>query len=797
LKIRVFMIRQSFLRLLIVSSLITLIVPGINEVNAKTESQEQSILLDSSSEGVSFTVQVAPQNLTMEMVNVGTTEFVQLSLPSSSMTSQPGAPELPILTETIAVPFGVELEIQVTPGKAHTQIITGDVVPVPYQRSDWLLPEKDMSPALSPTLIKEIIPDETIYSKNANFPGRLGEISNIGTIRQQRIAGITLYPIQYNPVTRELTIYESLQVVVNFKGNSLLAQRTAETESPYFESLFNQTLLNYEGSHAWRMDASAQIPAAQDEINLGERNSRALPWSPPAPAWRIKVREDGFYQLTYDELLAAGLDVDNLNPQTFQLFHMGTELAIHVEGQSDENFDTQDTLLFYGEAIENKYTMDNIYWLTYGTETGLRMPSRDVAPSGAPQAQTYSATLNMEVNQYYTYWVPGEDDLERFLWDYIFTTRPFVFSFDLESPSDGSGFLDLALVGLTHPDAIDPDHHAIVKLNNGIIKELRWDGRSWQELHEPIPTGILNSGTNEIEVIIPGDTGAETDYVYLDWVNMTYPRAFTTAEDELCFSYEINNAVQFHLEGYSTADLVLFDISDPHMITKLLNAHIQLEDTSYSLTFQEGETVSGEKEYWAAEITTYKTIKAIDQDNPSDLQSSLNRADHITITHADFFLQAGALSTFRSSQGLRTIVVDVQDIYDEFGYGIVGNAPIRDFLLYAYENWESPAPSFVVLVGDGHYNPKGYEPSIYGALRENFIPPYLSMIYPYTGETAADNRYVAFVGEDTLPDMMLGRLAVNSPDEAAAFINKIIAYEDPSVEGDWKKSKKRNNTRDK
>jgi len=242
------------------------------------------------------------------------------------------------------------------------------------------------------------------------------------------------------------------------------------------------------------------------------------------------------------------------------------------------------------------------------------------------------------------------------------------------------------------------------------------------------------------------------------------------------------------------------------MVIQLLNFQTQLEDPTYSLTFQEGETISGEKGYWAAEVSTFKTIESIEWDKPSDLQSPLNSADHITITHADFSSQAGVLSAFRNSQGLRTIVVDAQDIYDEFGFGIVGNAPIRDFLLYAYENWESPAPSFVVLLGDGHYNPKGYKPSIYGALRENFIPPYLSMVDPYMGETAADNRYVAFVGEDTLPDMMLGRLAVNSQDEedtlpdmmlgrlavnsqdeAAAFINKIIAYEEASVEGDWKK----------
>jgi len=45
---------------------------------------------------------------------------------------------------------------------------------------------------------------------------------------------------------------------------------------------------------------------------------------------------------------------------------------------------------------------------------------------------------------------------------------------------------------------------------------------------------------------------------------------------------------------------------------------------------------------------------------------------------------------------------------------------------------------------------------------------------------------VTIVGDDTLPDMMLGRLAVNTAAEAAAFVDKIIAYEQSPLPGDWR-----------
>jgi len=789
------MFRQTISRLFILISLFMLTVPGIIEGNAQKESHEQSRLLSSSSEGISFIVQVPFHDLVIENEKQEIADFVRVSLPTMSKTSQPGTPELPTLTETIAIPFGVELEIQVTPGEAHTRKLDGDVVPVPYQSAEFPLPEAENNQVLSPTRIKEFIPDETIYSKNTNFPGRLGEISNIGIIRQQRIAGITLYPIQFNPVTSELTIFENLQVEVTFKGNILSKNRAALVDSSYYETIFSQTLLNYEGSHAWRMDTSEQIPAAQDEINLGERNSRALPWMPPDPAWKIKVSEDGFYQLTYDELLAAGLDVENLNPQTFQLFNLGSQVAIWVEGEADESFDPGDTLIFYGQTFNDKYTLDNMYWLTYGSETvpWLRMPSRDVTPEGSTQAQYFYSSQDKEIANSYWPGVPGGDDFERFLWDITcdyYTPNWWTNDFMLNTPYDGwdgSGYLDLALVGASYHNPTNFDHHAIVKLNNIIPPyNLYWDGFTWEELHEPIPPGYLVPGTNEIKVIIPGDTGSPRDCVFIDWFSITYAKAFIAEGDQLHFNYEITDDEQFHLTNFSTTYLALFDISDPQMVIRLLNFQTQGEVSPYSLTYQEDESISGLKNYWAAEVTTFKTIP-IEQDFPSDLQSSSNQADHIIITHGEFIDPSSDLAEFRNGQGLQSVVVDVQDVYDEFGYGIVGTAPIRDFLAYAYENWQGLPPSFVVLVGDGHYNPKGYNPSNFGALRENYIPPYLSMVDPYIGETAADNRYVTFKGDDTMPDMMLGRLAVNSQDEAAAFINKIIAYEEASVEGDWKK----------
>jgi len=743
---------------------------SVEAINIDTQAI-QSTRLSVSQQGIQFDMIIPWTDLNLEPVQQDNTEFIQVSLPSGSKTAAPGAPELPLLTETIAIPFGVTLEITVTPGKSHTQHLSSPILPVPYQIPEWPLPDSDEFQDGLSYISKVIEKDQGIYSRDEPYPGNFGEISNIGVIRQQRVVGIALYPVHYNPVTNNLAIYESLHVSIAFQGEVKSTRSAVEVESPFYESLLRHTLLNYQESHAWRMQISEQNTFSLENIGVDGTRTGDIPWSPPSPSWRIKVGEDGFYQLTYDDLSAAGLDVENLNPQTFQLFHMGTQVTIQVDGEADSVFNPEDTILFYGQSIDDKYTADNVYWLTYGSEMGpwLRMtPPRNVTPGSADLAESYPANLPREVNAIYWKKAPGTDELERFLWADFYaspksSTAPWIYNFNLENTSDGSGYLDLAMVGFTDFPNV-PDHHAVIEINGVEIDNVTWDGRTWQEIHADIPSGTLTNGVNSLSISLPRDLGVATDYVRIDKFEITYQSVFQVSGSKMVFSYDIIEPVLFHLTGFTTSDLNLYDISDPNDVVQLLGYTITPEEPPFTIDFQEEEGIVSVKKYFVGDSSAYKSVVGIEEDTLSDLQSSLNGADQIIITHAEFLFQAEALAAYRNSQDLRTILVDVQDIYDEFGFGIVGITPIRDFLLYAYEHWESPAPSFVVLVGDGHYNPKGYNPSIYGALRENYIPPYLTMADTAWGETATDNRYVAFVGEDTLPDMMLGRLAVNSPD---------------------------------
>jgi hypothetical protein len=91
---------------------------------------------------------------------------------------------------------------------------------------------------------------------------------------------------------------------------------------------------------------------------------------------------------------------------------------------------------------------------------------------------------------------------------------------------------------------------------------------------------------------------------------------------------------------------------------------------------------------------------------------------------------------------------------------------------HAYQSWSRPSPRYVVLLGDGTYDPR------------NFIgssqPSPLPALWTRTSYlwTASDPGLAAVNGEDPLPDLAIGRLPATTPEQADALVAKLAAWED-------------------
>ncbi len=81
-------------------------------------------------------------------------------------------------------------------------------------------------------------------------------------------------------------------------------------------------------------------------------------------------------------------------------------------------------------------------------------------------------------------------------------------------------------------------------------------------------------------------------------------------------------------------------------------------------------------------------------------------------------------------------------------------------------DWTAPAPAYLVLMGDGHFKLKNFDAAStsYPPALIPF-PPYLIFKDPWQGEIASDGLYGDYNGDD-LPDVAVGRIPVNTLDEA-------------------------------
>jgi hypothetical protein len=137
---------------------------------------------------------------------------------------------------------------------------------------------------------------------------------------------------------------------------------------------------------------------------------------------------------------------------------------------------------------------------------------------------------------------------------------------------------------------------------------------------------------------------------------------------------------------------------------------------------------------------------------------------------------------------LNVEIAKIQDIYDEFSYGIKDAQAIKDFLTYAYNNWKTGShPTYVLLVGDASSDYKDNTGNFSQPLGNvDFVPTYLYQPWE-RGDTPTDNWFVCVNGSDPLPDMIVGRLCVKTVEDLGNIIEKITAYEAGSA-GAWAKN---------
>jgi uncharacterized repeat protein (TIGR01451 family) len=686
-------------------------------------------------------------------------------------TDTPGWPRLPVKGAMVGVPARAKLTLTVLESDVATAQGRYDVCPVSHPIAETDLGgEIEYGGEASSR-------DAQAYASDSYYPASLAEVVSSGLIRSQPVAQLQFHPLRYNPVSGELQYYRRIRVRLDFgaAGVQAAAAGGSQQEEP-FDPILRATLMNYEDARRWQVGRAPLGSQAEGVAAQG------------GAAYKLSVNEDGIYQVTYAQLQAAGVPVSSLDPSTLRLTNREQAVAISVAGEADGSFDPGDYLLFYGQKLDTKYTDVNVYWLTWGGAAGPRMPALDGTPGGATVPSYFLTTRHMERNDGgYSSNNPSGPDGDRWYWNAVRAPGPLATqSYTTTLKHVATDPLSATIRGLFKGYNAIPWHHTLIYLNGHLIDNAIWPPQAEYSFEVSVPQAYLVEGTNTISVTCPLDGGITTDVLFVNWFEIAYYHTYIAGGSPFFFGGDAAGTWELRVGGFLTDTLELFDVTTPASPTRILNAAVQGANP-YTLTFQPSLTAG--HRYVALSPAQRKSPLRIEEDHPSDLQAATNRADYIIITHGDFYTDAlrladywaDRLPAYHPPQSLSTTVVDVQDVYDEFNYGIFDPEAIRSFLAHAYAGWAPPAPAYVLLVGDGNYDFRNN----YGRGELNYIPPYMADVDPEAGEVPADNRYVTVSGDDNLPDMHIGRLPVKTSAEAGALVTKILNYEQDPPGGGW------------
>ena len=682
-----------------------------------------------------------------------------------------GRPALPFVAAPIAVPEGASIDVEVL--DSHV-VELADVHLRPLQAPD--AGEGASAPDYS----------------SGFYPGEVIQVEEMGILRGVRAVSVRLYPFHYDAPARQLKVYEWLRIAVRFRGGSTAKAAAGRLEeSP--EAALYASFLNASSAAAL---AALQPTAANKPLVTKEG------WYDPSAPWlKVDIVADGLFRIDAEWLRQREVDVESIDPRTFRLLGRGDEQPLFVDGEADGRFDEIDFLLFYGRyrraesepGVEKDhdsiYGNRNTYWLTWGGRSGLRFAEKSAAPvNGYPESEWYWTTAHFERDVWYQQFPDAPDnDRDHWFWKRDPITGRAVdspgsatFPDDLASPyleEDYTAGLRVALHGLT------PGHHTVLKLNDREVEEREWVGQDEIVFSNEIPSSYLIEGTNRVLVQAFANDSTGADLSYFNWFEIDYRRRYDSWNGFLAWTeLASEGGRRIAVSNLIHPDAWLFDLDNHLRLTGLQIDSLMVDDDEFPIryvaTFEDES--DGPSNYVIADSANIHTPTGA-LDVPSTLRTSSRRADYLIISHPRFVGAAHRLAEHRRTySGLQVETVTTEDIYDEFSDGLIEREAIADFIDYAYHSWER-RPVYVLLMGDATYDYR----NIIGGGNPSFVPT-LYYHARQRGNSPSDFLYTLVDGDDLLPDLSIGRLAVESDLEAEQVVDKIIRYDTSPAPGDWR-----------
>jgi hypothetical protein len=531
-------------------------------------------------------------------------------------------------------------------------------------------------------------------------------------------------------------------------------QAASGTARPVASTLLSELTAGKSGAAAsaaqreWPAAIDAQSPKSVSAINRAETSSLEQQFGLAGQAAvKLSVNQDGWYRVTGAELVAAGLDA-NADSTRLQLYLNGEELPIKVGADG--------TVEFYGRRLDAPATDRNVYWLIEGTTPGQRIQMLPVLPAGAQFATGFPVTVERQDKM--IYFASLQNGEASNIFGPVVNSQSATQALQLrhlDGAANSPAQLEVALQGVT-----SQSHLVSVTLNGQQVGVVSFTGREHAVWQVPVPMNALAEGEN---IVTLSRMNGDGDTSLVDYVRVTYARTYQAEANQLACTVAAGSTVK--LGGFTTDDIRVIDVSDASQ-PRELSVTAEPDGLGFAVSFDVAA---------AAQLLAFTGSSPMQQpaamvaNEPSAWNGLRHGANMVMITHRDFRQAVEPLAAHRRQQGLSVVVIDVEDIYDEFSYSAHGPQAIKDFLEWTHQHWPA-SPQYVLLVGDSSWDARN-ELSL---TQSEYVPT--KLVDTTYMETASDD-WLADFNNDGIAEMGIGRLPVKTAGQAATIVQKIIAYD--------------------
>ncbi len=750
---------------------ISLLIPFITVIflYKTVYANEDLEILDSSDRGV--TIQISPKIERIDTLMLNGFDYYKIYAKYASFMGNPGEPLIPVRIIHVGIP--PESQVNTTILSVESHEMEGKLLPVPE---------------IDATGGYKYVAQTDIYQSSDFFPFQIIIADEPGFIRDQRVVSIKLSTIQFAGNLNRIKILDKIVIRIDFLGDS---NRSIEMKSFVDdEEFYRGIVVNFAQSKKW--------------LKKHLKTLKRTPSSFQNRDWyKIPVRQEGIYKISGSDLSRGGIDINAITPESIQIFNNGgrelptsqltprsdslIENAIRVvDLNNNGKFETTDYILFYGKSVNNwepledselfyqhyinHFTYENIYWLTWdNNKTGKRMENKISASVPEINPATYFWGCYFNEDEFNNYLNSGFHWFGRLM----VGNSEQRYSVNLPHPNNQANNLYLRFRFLCITSGT---HDFTISVNNSELSNFTSSGGYNLVTREFQTTTLLSeSGYNTLTIKYSG--GSAESQAYIDWFEFQYQKQFIADDNYLIFNQPADDFPKYQVTNFQNDRVEVYDITDWSNVQLIINPEI----SSGTVTF--GDNVSGlpKRKYIALTPEAYLQPEKIEAVVWADLRNSISGANFIIITHNDFYEAILPLKYHREIYDDTTEVIKISDIYNEFSWGLFDPTAIRDFIKYTYENW-NPQPKYVLLGGDGDYDYK----NIKSNLDKNWIPPYQTSELHENNNRTKDDFFVSVSGDDSNPDLAIGRFPVQTADEMKNVVEKIIKYETSPI---WERNR--------